>query len=728
MTSAKNEGSPTPSVVVFGPDGAIYELPREVAEKFECEQPSEKQKDQPIPSSPAEKANQEPESLSIRENLKLVWSFRPFFIPFLLPALGLLLFALLQADIQLGAASFQQALIDSLMPKAGVVAESVESANPDSPDPGTRNETGPTAGFLSAFLPATSGMETGTAAIWLSSFLLISLIAAIGSEQASVVLNQRFRHKVQEALLDGLARERKEARSTRQSGASASVFRSDSGGLSGLVIFGVLGFLENVVRAVTLGFGIFMLPGGWLILLVIVPLAALFQTGVLALFHRAEAAATEQSEKLLMLVESRTTRLLEMLGRFVSFGSDARLSQEILKLNLESAEANRRFQLISSLRNAVSGLILTFSLPLTVLLILWANEGGAQAVNPGQVVAANFLVGMLLSNISMIMMTPTTLTHYGPAMRRLRGIIDTPHVEVEPERLGEVVAQRTAPRLEVHNLEFSFRRTGAKVLRDVSFEIPSGAVIGIVGPSGCGKSTLASILQGDLLPSGGSILYDGVDVTHWDLAWKRRIIGFMPTAFEFINASVRENILLGRSPEEAPYLDLAVEKAGILEFLSATKPPRNLEFQIESFTGEGFLSSGQRRRVGLAQAIAGPQKLMILDEPGANLNPGDMVRVAESMPAALAGRTVIMITHDPDVFLTDNILFMLDGTIAAIGTHDELMATNEDYRRIVSRNREERSVPEANAVMPSAPTAPSPAPPAGSKEAYRQKAKSKTQT
>jgi len=296
--------------------------------------------------------------------------------------------------------------------------------------------------------------------------------------------------------------------------------------------------------------------------------------------------------------------------------------------------------------------------------------------------------------------------------------------------LNALIAAPAPPKLDVENLAFHFTRNGVRVLHDISFSLPAGAVVGIVGPSGCGKSTMASILQGDLSPTSGNLIFDGLDITEWDLFWKRSIVGFMPTAFEFLNGTVRENILLGRSPEEAPNFDLAVETTGVLDFLRNASPPRDLDYQIESFTGEGYLSSGQRRRIGLAQALAGPQRLLILDEPGANLNPGDMVRLAEALPTALKGRTVILITHDPDVFLTDHIIFMLDGKIAAVGAHSQLMADNADYRRVVSRNREERSqvspTQPIKTSSPAADPAPSPPPTPGSKDAYRQQGKSKT--
>lgn len=727
------------TLIVVGPDGERYELPTALAAKFEVPSGYPKGAEHlpgtaavpassedsvevcPVdlrgPDMPAKQS--EPECLSLAANLCLLWSFRRFFLPFLLPAAALLGFALVQGDLQLTAALYQQRLLDSLIGPTATPAPNAEEPLP--PESAASDGDGSLA-VLARILPTVSTTDTIGLTLWLSVLLIAGIGFAIISEQASVILNQKFRHRVQAAILDGLSRERKECRSKRQSGASASIMRSDSGGLSGLLVFGILGFLENLVKTVIYAVGIFLLPGGWVLLAVMLPLSFLFQGGVLAAFHRREAAATERSETLRVALDSRMGRFFEMLGRFVTFGTEARLSQSVLDEGLQSAEANRVFQLVSSLRSAVSGLLLTLSMPLTVLLIV--STAGPAEISPGTVVQANSLVALLVAGIGTLMMTPATLTHYGPSMRRVRALLDIPETGEEPPELKTAERWEAPLGITLEELRFRFAGTSQDVIKSIDLSIPGGATVGIVGASGCGKSTLAALLQGDLLPTAGRIMFGEWDVTRWDLKWKRRLVGFMPTAFEFLAASVRDNILLGRTQDEAPGFQRAVEVTGVLDFLRKTTPPRDLDYMIESFTGEGSLSSGQKRRVGLAQALAGPQPILILDEPGANLNPGDMTRLAEALPAALEGRTTLVITHDPDVFHTDFNVFILDGTIAAVGPHTQLMAENEEYLKVVGRfatERDSRSSGPPNASgIGTAPADPPPQP--GSKESYRRQA------
>ncbi|HET9377699.1 MAG TPA: hypothetical protein VFO40_22185, partial [Chthoniobacterales bacterium] len=119
---------------------------------------------------------------------------------------------------------------------------------------------------------------------------------------------------------------------------------------------------------------------------------------------------------------------------------------------------------------------------------------------------------------------------------------------------------------------------------------------------------------------------------------------------------------------------------------------------------EGFLSFGQRRRLGLAQLLCGTHRLVIIDEPGASLDSQSMQKIARNLRWAVTDRTAIVITHDPDIFETDFNLFFGDGEIADVGSHEDLLLRNAQYAELIRTVIADRRKQEAGgAVRPGPP-------------------------
>ena len=314
---------------------------------------------------------------------------------------------------------------------------------------------------------------------------------------------------------------------------------------------------------------------------------------------------------------------------------------------------------------------------------------GVIPVTPGTIIQAQSLLGLLLMNISSLAAVPLMVAGSGPAMRQIRGILDIPKPGPPPAELPDVIARPGPAALRLRNVTFSYSGTNKPVLRGLDFDIPAGAVVGITGRSGSGKSTLGKLLNGDLIPSDGKIWVDEVEITGWHLIWKRELVGYLPTGFEFLDGTLEENILLGRDRSKIQHFEESLRLSGVAAFLE--QDGITLQHNIRSLSGEGYLSFGQRRRVGIAQLLCGKQPILILDEPGSSLDPETMLTLAGNLREAVRGRTTLLITHDPDVFLTDFNLFIKNGVIADIGPHEVLMHRNQDYFDLLNKNMKERS-------------------------------------
>ena len=218
-----------------------------------------------------------------------------------------------------------------------------------------------------------------------------------------------------------------------------------------------------------------------------------------------------------------------------------------------------------------------------------------------------------------------------------------------------------------------------QVLRDVSFKIEPGQVVGIVGPTGSGKSTVLSLLPRFYDPSGGRILIDGADVATFKLASLRAQVGFVLQETVLFRGTIRENIAYGRPGATDEEVVAAAKVANADEFIG------RMPHGYDTVVGErgDTLSGGQRQRIGIARAVIRNSPIMILDEPTAALDTESEHLVIDALRELMKGRTVIMIAHRlSTISHADKIVVLKDGVVAEEGSHSELLARNGVYAEL----------------------------------------------
>jgi PrtD family type I secretion system ABC transporter len=211
-------------------------------------------------------------------------------------------------------------------------------------------------------------------------------------------------------------------------------------------------------------------------------------------------------------------------------------------------------------------------------------------------------------------------------------------------------------------------------VKGISFDVPAASWLGVVGPSGAGKSTLGKLLSGVWVPRSGAVRLDGADVGSWPRTDFGKHCGYLPQDVELFAGSVRDNIARFQSPEEADDAAVvaAARMAGVHELI--LKLPKGYESQIGS--GGTALSAGQRQRIGLARALLGLPRLLILDEPNSNLDADGETALIEALRSARAGgATVIVISHRPSLLVDANLVaVVIDGQLQHFGARDEVLA------------------------------------------------------
>ena len=217
------------------------------------------------------------------------------------------------------------------------------------------------------------------------------------------------------------------------------------------------------------------------------------------------------------------------------------------------------------------------------------------------------------------------------------------------------------------------------VLRDVSFNIEPGQVVGIVGPTGSGKSTVLSLLPRFYDPTAGRVLIDGSDVAAYKLSALRSQVGFVLQETVLFRGSIRENIAYGRPGATDEEVVAAAKIANADEFIS------RMPHGYDSLVGErgDTLSGGQRQRIGIARAVIRNSPIMILDEPTAALDTESERLVIEGLERLMKGRTVIMIAHRLSTLSNaDKIVVLKDGIVAEEGSSEELIALGGVYAEL----------------------------------------------
>jgi ATP-binding cassette subfamily C exporter for protease/lipase len=215
------------------------------------------------------------------------------------------------------------------------------------------------------------------------------------------------------------------------------------------------------------------------------------------------------------------------------------------------------------------------------------------------------------------------------------------------------------------------------ILKHINLSVPSGTVTAVLGPSGSGKSTLARVLMGIWPDRTGTVLLDNLPIEGWNRVELGPYIGYLPQDIELFEGSIAENIARFGEVDPSKVIE-AAQSAGLHDMI--LRFPKGYDTPI----GEAgsLLSGGQRQRIGLARAIYGNPRLVVLDEPNANLDDAGEAALFKTIQQLKAkGSTVFLITHRPGaISVADRLLILRDGQVMADGPRDAVIAALQTPR------------------------------------------------
>jgi subfamily B ATP-binding cassette protein MsbA len=500
------------------------------------------------------------------------------------------------------------------------------------------------------------------AAMYVASYFTESLSQSIGND-----LRVRLYHHLQQLSLAYY--------DTNRVGTILSTLTSDVQTIQSFASASTLNIFTNTLTL--FGMIVVMLLCRWdfaLIALAVTPLLVVFVWRVNKAIRLAvKEVRTHQSDLLATLQEG-----LQSIHVVQAFGREDHQEQRLRTVSMATVTAWLKARKLSSLLSPVVGL----AIAVCTGLVLWRGSL--------LILAGTMTLGALTVFLAY-------LAKFFQPVRDLAQMTNTiAQVAVGFERVLAVSAADTV--IPEHPVpkdpparfrgEITFEHVGfgydpkVPMLRDISFTIRPGQMVGIVGPTGSGKSTLVSLIPRFRDPDAGRISIDGVDIGHYQLRKLRSQIGFVLQDTVLLRGTVRDNIAFGRHDATEDEIVAAAKLANADEFI--TRMPQG----YDSLVGDRgmTLSGGQRQRIGVARALIRDNPILVLDEPTAALDAESEELVIEALQRLMQGRTVITIAHRLSTLRNaDKIIVIKDGVVAEDGSHAKLLDLDGVYAQLHRR-------------------------------------------
>ncbi|MGJ7507381.1 ABC transporter ATP-binding protein [Variovorax sp. GT1P44] len=458
---------------------------------------------------------------------------------------------------------------------------------------------------------------------------------------------------------------------TAKTGALMSTITSDVATVQNFASSSTLGILVDIVTIIfMLGLMVWLDWDFTLIAIAVMPFLLLF-------VFRFKKAVKDVTREVRLRQSEIVAVVQEGLGQVRAVKAFGRQDLEVTHMqaaSLASTEAALRARRIKSLLSPVVAVVVA----LCTGIVLWKGTALiiAGAMTAGALTVYLAYLSKFFKPVKDLASMASTIAQTTVALERIQKILSADNII--HERPDATDPGRTRGEITFEHVAFGYGDESL-VLRDVSFNIKPGQVVGIVGPTGSGKSTVVSLMPRFYDPAAGRILIDGVDIASHKLSGLRSQIGFVLQETVLFRGSIAENIAYGKPGATQEEIVAAAKLANADEFIS------RMPHGYESMVGErgDTLSGGQRQRIGIARAVIRNSPIMILDEPTAALDTESERLVIEGLEGLMKGRTVIMIAHRLSTLRNaDKIIVLKDGVVVEEGTNDELVALGGVYAEL----------------------------------------------
>lgn len=333
-------------------------------------------------------------------------------------------------------------------------------------------------------------------------------------------------------------------------------------------------------------------------------------------------------------------------------------------------------------------LMLMMNVVIVYIYYKGANSAAAGQMDVGEISVISSYIIQVLMNIMMVSMFLLQLTRAKACGDRVVEILDTEIDIKNPESPYIPDTASSKGKIEFRNVSFKYapEKSGDNILDNISFTANPGEIIGIVGGTGCGKSSLVNLIPRLYDATEGEVLIDDVNVKDYDLTALRDMIGVVLQKNVLFSGTIRDNIRWGKKDATDEEITNACKAAQAEDFI-LSQPDG-----YDTYLAQGGLnlSGGQKQRLCIARAMIKKPKILILDDSTSAVDTATEAKIRESFYSDLKDTTIFIIAQRiSSVQEADKILVVDDGQIKGIGTHEELMESNEIYQEICSTQKKE---------------------------------------
>ena len=454
----------------------------------------------------------------------------------------------------------------------------------------------------------------------------------------------------------------------------------------------------TVVSAFTLVLMLWISPR--LTLLALIPMLLLPPAvlGFGKIIHERFQTIQEQFSTLSTQVQENLTGI-RLVRAYVQEEDQARrfdvLNREYMDRNLHLVKAQGLFHPLLSLLTGAA-----------MIIVLWVGgtEVMAGAISVGDFVAFIFYLNLLIWPMIALGWVVNLFQRGEASMGRIRAILDS-EPRVRPNQ-GRPLGDEMRGAIEFRNVSFRYPDDDRPVLEDISFRVAPGETVAVVGPTGSGKSSLVQLLPRLHDPTEGVILLDGIPLPEYDPGSLRKRMGIVPQDTFLFSETIGANVGLGLDEIEAADADTASESLDP-RILRASEVAQ-LHDQVESFP-RGYrtylgerginLSGGQKQRATLARALARDPRVLVLDDALSAVDTQTEARILAELREDLRERTAFLISHRVTAVMhADRILVLNHGRLVEEGTHQDLLALDGVYARLLRRQLLEQELREGSAA------------------------------
>jgi len=387
---------------------------------------------------------------------------------------------------------------------------------------------------------------------------------------------------------------------------------------------------------------------------------------------RASKKFTEERAELFAIEE----QVLSHLKSINSFNAEPIMRAQ----HAEQFSIARKWALHIRKINVLYSSFFTFLLFAASVIIIYIGIGEVKAgvLSLGHLVSFILYVRILAGPLRNLARMPITQQANRAAAERVMEILKLP--PRVKEKLNPVELPANQGHIAIHDLSFKYPGQSQAIFKNFNFEMKTGESIAIVGASGAGKSTLANLLMRFIDPDSGSIFINGFDIKDLALKSLRQTISIVWQQPLIINGSIRDNLSLAKPQASEEEMIIACQQSYAWEFIE------HLSSGLDTIVGsEGIqLSFGQMQRIAMAQAFLRNSPILILDEPSSGLDSHSESLLVDAIQTLRINRSTLIIAHRfSSIRNADRVLFLRGNSEYRIGTHDQLMASEADYKSAV---------------------------------------------